>query len=133
MANLCDLLSKILCGGLYYGTVLCQRDTMQIWWSPFEWNSPSDGLSAQPEKWLCLGQSDWWANAEQKQMYLGLIVELGDDMPDWPGQWVYFDNRPHLTQHAPDKSGLAPALAETVKEVLSPVESVPFQPLLPVM
>lgn len=98
MTNLGDLLNEIISGDtLFYGTVLCHKSTLQIWWSPVEWKSPNDGLKAQPGKWICVGQSTWFGSDDQKRMLVGLVDELGDDMPNSPGEWVYFDNRPHLT------------------------------------
>jgi len=96
MTSLQDLLNEIICGGLYYGTTLCKDDSCAIYWSPAEWVSPNDGCAAQPERWLYLGHSGWWSNAEQKRMYISLSDELGDDFPNSPREWVYFDNRPSV-------------------------------------
>lgn len=77
----------------YHGTTLCQNGTLQIWWSPFQWNSPNYGLIAQPEKWLCLGQSSWWPNAEMKKIYLELKDNLLLSYPSFPGEYDYYDDR----------------------------------------
>lgn len=90
MENLRDLLKEILYGDEpYHGTTLCQNGTLQIYWSPFQWNSPSDGLIAQPEKWLCLGQSTWWGNSEIKKIYFDLLDFLMS-YPAHPGDYDYY-------------------------------------------
>jgi hypothetical protein len=91
--TLLDLLKNMLyADGFYYGTVLCQNETMRIYWSPLEWKSPNDGLFAQPNKWLCLGQDGWWSGDEIKKIFVDLQIFV--KFPQWPGDWDYFDDRP---------------------------------------
>ena len=108
--ELVEMLDEILnCKSLYYGTILCQRENLQLWWSPFEWMSPNDGLKSQPGNWLCLGQSTWWGNDEQKRRYRDLLVEIGDEMPQSPGEWIYFDNLPRRSWRAECALSVKPA------------------------
>jgi hypothetical protein len=101
-ADLLDQLKEIIYGDeLYHGTTLCQNGTLQIFWSPFEWRSPNDGLIAQPESWLCLGQSTWWANPEMKKIYFDLLDICLVSYPAYPGEHDYYDDRPSHPASAP--------------------------------
>ena len=79
----------------YSGTILCRNGTLGIYWSPYEWNSPSDGLIHQPECWVYLGQSTYWANDKMKEMYSDLLNLVGG-FPASPAEYDYHPPRPQV-------------------------------------
>lgn len=83
--QLFSLCSEMLDSRLY-GTIICRNDTLQYFWSPYQWVSAPDGLIAQPEMWLCLGSNGWWGDQEQKKLFMKMKDVLGDCLPQWPNE-----------------------------------------------
>lgn len=67
------------------------NDNFQLFWSSKKWNSPFDGLQAQPKQWLCLGSSTWWGNQDQKELYMFIRELVGENnLPTRPREDVEF-------------------------------------------
>jgi hypothetical protein len=68
------------------GTILRTNGTLQLYASPDRWHSPSDGLAAQPDRWMWVGVEGWYYSAEIKALHLELRTVLGS-YPSYPGEW----------------------------------------------
>lgn len=75
------------------GDLVCANEFCGVYWSPIQWVSPPDALTAQPGDWLYLGTAGWWPNLETKTLYerVKIWADSCDLWPGRPGEWCRLD------------------------------------------